>query len=236
VSDNRYINAGSETVFVVPDTCMDIIVRVNHTRQEIRGYLCGIQDHMFETQEKMSSEEVSTFAVRFHFWGAHLFVDLNYGEIRNQSLPLNELGREWNRLFERFLEVTSIPERMRLMEIFLLKRLNVIRVNHNLFNSIHHMLLHPGISTVKDICDSSCVSQRQMERLYQQNIGLSLKRVSNLVRYQNVWQEMLSTYHYDIHDMIHRYGYTDQAHLLKEFKRFHGVTPTKAREIAYNSI
>lgn len=236
VSDVRYMNAGGETVFVVPDTCMDIIVRVNHTKQVINGYLCGIQDYMFETQEQKSAEDISCFAVRFYFWGAHLFLDLDYGEIKNQSLPLNMLGREWDQLFERFFEVSSTQGRIGLMENFLLGRLNQIKLNHNLFNSFQYMLMHPGTSSIKDICDCSCISQRQMERLYQQHIGLSLKRVSNLVRYQKVWREMVTSCHFNVHDAVHRFGYTDQAHLLKEFKRFHGVTPTKAREIAYNSM
>ena len=41
----------SREVLVIPDTCMDIIVNVNHTSQKISGYLCGIQDKPFLAQQ-----------------------------------------------------------------------------------------------------------------------------------------------------------------------------------------
>ncbi|MGL5437440.1 MAG: DUF6597 domain-containing transcriptional factor [Lachnospiraceae bacterium] len=234
-SDEHYGKHAGEKILVVPDTCMDIIVRINHTRQEINGFLSAMQDQPFMTAGHVSGDLVSGFSIRFHFWAAHLFMDLNYRELYNQSLPLEALRPEWVGLFGQFFDHTSLTERISMTETFLLNRLNQVKMNHNLFNSIQYMLAHPGRATVTDICAYSCVSQRQMERLYQQHIGLPLKRISSLVRYQNVWHDMVSSRNFDIQDAVQRYGYTDQAHLLKDFKRFHGVTPTKAWMIACSS-
>ena len=85
---------------------------------------------------------------------------------------------------------------------------------------------------MKEICEYSCVSQRQMERLFLKEVGLPIKRIAGMVRYQNVWREMVSSKEFNIQDAVYRYGYTDQAHLLKEFRRFHGMAPEEARRIA----
>lgn len=235
VSDPQKSLNNGRKVYVVPDSCIDIIVRFNYTRQKMSGYLCGMHDQTFVTEERWQEGAAPSFAVRFHFWGAHLFLPLNYHEIHNKNIPLEVLGREWSHLFERFLEEISLTGRIRLMEDFLLKKLGQVRINDNLFNSVEYMLKHPGRSTVKEICAASCISQRQMERLYQQQVGLSIKRISSIVRYQNVWHDMNYLRQFDIHDAVHRYGYTDQAHLLKEFKRFHGLTPTEAQVVARNN-
>lgn len=37
---------------IIPDTCVDVIVRVNHTKQKVTGYLCGLQDRPFSSAGK----------------------------------------------------------------------------------------------------------------------------------------------------------------------------------------
>ena len=37
-------------------------------------------------------------------------------------------------------------------------------------------------------------------------------------------------------DAVERFGYTDQSHLLREFKRFHGIPLTQARRIALGDV
>lgn len=119
-------------------------------------------------------------------------------------------------LFEPFLYLTDLKERIDHVETFLLKKVVNIEINDNLFNTIEQMLAAPGRTAVKEICAYSCVSQRQMERLVLQHVGLPLKRIFNLVRYQNVWHDMVSSNAFDIQDAVYRYGYTDQAHTDNE--------------------
>lgn len=224
--------AGERQVLIIPDTCMDIIVWMNHTRQEIRGYLCGIQDEPEISRQRSCDDELSCFAIRFHFWSAHLFLDLNFSEFVNKTVELSDLGREWEQLFRPFLYLRTMEERIACVEEFLLGRLNSIEENSNLFNSIHRILHTAGSAGVKEICEFSCVSQRQMERLFRTRVGVTPKRSASLVRYQNVWREIAISPKFHVLDAVYRYGYTDQAHLLREFKRFHGVTPDEARQIA----
>lgn len=225
----------AKEILVIPDTCMDIIINVNHTTQQITGYLCGMQDRPFRTVQKTSKDHVTRFAIRFHFWSAHLFMDLDFRETRNQLIGLDALGPSWNALFEQFFYLKDLNQYIACVELFLLNQLNEIHANPNLLNSIHRILTTSGRTSIEDICTYSCISQRQMERLYRREIGLPIKRIANLVRYQNVWKDMILIRHFDVQDAVFRYGYADQSHLLNEFKRFHGVTPKEAKTIALQS-
>lgn len=225
----------SEDVLVIPDACMDILIRVNHTKEVISGYLCGIQDEPFFSMAKENGDDITCFAIRFHFWSAHLFINLKFDHTKNQNIELAVLGKEWEALFDPFFYLRTPKERIAWTESYLLKKLETIEWNSVLFNSINQILSNPGRKSIKDICAYSCVSQRQTERLFLNEIGLPLKRISNLVRYQNVWRDMILSPCFDIQEAVYRYGYTDQAHLLKEFKRFHGITPKEAKEIAYRN-
>ena len=104
--------------------------------------------------------------------------------------------------------------------------------NFNVYNAVDRILKNSGSISVKEVCGYASISQRQMERLFMQDIGLSIKRTADLVRYQNVWCDVVRQDVLNIQDTVYRYGFADQSHLLNEFKRFHGVTPRQAKELA----
>lgn len=224
---------GTREILIIPDTCMDIIIHINHTRQTVTGHLSALFDRPFMVEERKTEEAVTTFAIRFHFWAAHLFLNLDFKEAHNHTLDLGMLGADWAELFGSFLYLGDIRQQIDRIEAFLLKRLLLAGQDPNLFNSIHQIIQTAGSSSVKDICGYCCVSQRQLERIFLKEIGLPLKRMASLVRYQNVWREMVLSPDFNIHDAVYRFGYTDQAHLLKEFRRFHGTSPKEAVKIAY---
>ena len=93
------------------------------------------------------------------------------------------IGRSWEPLF--YME--SAEERMAWMEGYLFEKLDKGRYSPELYNAIGLIIGQAGRSRLRDICEYSCVSQRQLERLFNERIGMSAKRMSCLVRYQNVW-------------------------------------------------
>lgn len=221
-----------ETVRVIPDTCMDIIIEINHTRQRISSRLCGLQDCTFMVEQGRGGDLVTSIAARFYFWSARLFLDVDLGETGNRVLDLEAVLPGCNREFEPLFYHRSAEESVSWLEEYLLGKLNPDRHNPNLYNSIDYILRNRGNATVRDICAGGCVSQRQMERLFRQNIGLPIKRISSLVRYQSVWCDVVARERFEIMDAVLRYGYADQAHLLNDFRRFHGIWPEQARQAA----
>ena len=228
--------AMSREVLVIPDTCADIIIEIDHTAGTITSRLCGLADSPKLIEQKPVRENVTTFAVRFYFWAMRLFLDVEMRELYNQTFDFALVDQMAFREYEALFYMADTSERIAWMESHLIKKLLRITANScynsNLYNSIEKILYGRGNISVKEICKYSCVSQRQMERLFLQNIGMSIKRTAGLIRYQNVWCDVVKQERFDVQDAVYRYGFSDQSHLLNQFKRFHGVTPEQAKQIA----
>lgn len=222
-------------VLVIPDTCVDVIIELNHGPQTVKSRLCGIQDYSVTVGPGTGKRKMTTFAVRFYFWAVRLFLDLDMRDIYNGVLDFELLVPGSRDAFQELFYQQSLRDKIEWMEEYLLKKLDTGRLNANFFNSVDHMLRSRGCAAVKDICGCASVSQRQMERLFRQEIGISIKRTASLVRYQNVWREIVCRERFEIQEAVGQFGYADQAHLLNDFKRFHSVWPVQAKQIAMAS-
>ena len=63
-------------------------------------------------------------------------------------------------------------------------------------------------------------------------MGVSHKKMKDLIRYQLLWQEMNRGKIRAMADAAAKYGYFDQAHLINDFKKYHTMNPTDAMKIA----
>ena len=128
--------------------------------------------------------------------------------------------------------VDSLEERVRFAQQYLLETLRERRKKPAVMNAIHSILKQEGRAALSEAAAYACVSPRQLERLFGELVGVSPKKFAGLVRYQQVWRAVLFERDFDVQDAVHRFGFTDQSHLLRDFKRFHSLTPTQARAYA----
>ena len=63
-------------------------------------------------------------------------------------------------------------------------------------------------------------------------MGTSPKTFASLMRYQLLWQDMVLSDRFDLQDAVDRFGYTDQAHLLHNFRSRHLMPPREALSLA----
>ncbi len=135
-------------------------------------------------------------------------------------------------LENKLIYTKTFAERTMIAEDFLLKRLNLNRQNNDVMNAIDKILVSKGNLKIAELSDHTTLSNRQLERLFKANIGVSPKKLSNMIRYQYLWQEILFSPQFDVQNAVHKYGYHDQAHLLNDFKKYHSLTPNNAIKFA----
>lgn len=221
---------------VIPDTCMDIIFSVNYTQNNCGSFFCTLDEHSYRTNSTPDTDLVSTFAIRFYAWTAILFSEQDFTGRKNSHFSSEEFFSQIKRELEPMLfDLPSLKEKAAAAEIFLLKKLNTDRINSDLMNAVDLMLKTDGRAKISDISLHTALSQRQLERIFNFNIGMSPKAFSSLLRYQLLWQEMIFSPSFNILDAVEKYGYTDQAHLLRDFKSRHLMTPKEAVTYALNS-
>lgn len=228
---------GTENV-VVPDTCMDVIFTVNYTENSLSDLFCGIDDKAFSGGGiNRTKQRLSVFAVRFYAWSAVLFAEESMRTCRNfygdAGGYFSWLARA---LGERLWETTEIVERVRLAEEALLRRMDLRRENSVFMDAVAEILSQRGVLRMDELARDIHVSGRHLQRVFQENMGVSPKTFASLVRYQNLWRDILTRPDRQIMDEVCLLQYTDQAHLMREFKRYHGMTIPQARAFAGKSV
>lgn len=118
----------------------------------------------------------------------------------------------------------------------MLKSLSDRRGNKIVDNVISYILDNRGFGEISGLAREFFVSTRQMERLFHEYIGIAPKKLSNLIRYQFLWRDILYEPRFDVLNAVHKYGYTDQSHLAREFKKYHSMNIRSARTLAFQDV
>ena len=222
---------------IIPDTCMDIIFDINYTDNIIDSSFCGIDEKSFTAQNNNSGELVSTFAVRFYPWSVYLFAEDSLKNTRNTAVDLEYHFSEFKRELEPLLfEAADIKERIQTAENYLTEHIHLERMNDVLMNSLTEIIKNNGNLEINKLAVNQHISTRQLERIFNEYIGIAPKKFSSLIRYQRLWQDILYKPDFQILDAVFQYGYTDQAHLLHDFRRFHTMTVPEARCYALEHV
>jgi AraC-like DNA-binding protein len=79
---------------------------------------------------------------------------------------------------------------------------------------------------VSTLCRDSCLSQRQIERKLKDAVGVSPKNFQQISRFEALIKELLLNHQHKYLDIAMDYGYYDQSHFLKEFKKYVGESPS----------
>lgn len=221
---------------VIPDTCMDIIFNINTDKNELDGFFAGLSDTTFIDRTKNVSSSMSCFAIRFYCWAVLLFSDESMKHVLNSFVEVEDYFKNFKRdLYDILIRNQLFHDRADRVQQYLIKKINNDKQNNNIMNSVYKILKSKGTANISELAGFTAVSQRQLERLFLENIGVSPKKLSGLVRYQYLWQDILYNTNLNIHDSVCKYGYTDQSHLLNDFKKYHTLSTSDARIFAYKN-
>lgn len=232
----RPLPSAAGSGLVIPDTCIDIIFDIDYTDSCWTGGVCCVDERSHRTVVTDVGAKAhinATFAIRFYAWTAVLFAERDLSSTRNRYFPVDEFFSALRKELQPLLfDVPTLTGKAAAAERFLLKRLDGIRVNNDLMNVLHMMISSCGRARLTDICGSIALSERSLERIFSSHIGVSPKTFSDLVRYQLLWQELMSGRRFDAADAVERFGYFDQAHLLNDFRKRHLMGMRDAVELA----
>lgn len=217
------------SILVIPDTCMDIIFKVGEN-DRADSFFCALDERSFYSQ----NGGAELFGIRFYAWTAQLFSRRDLSETGGGAFGVEEYFEFASELNLSVSNANTAEERAAAAERCLMARLEKIRANSDLLNAVNFTIDSRGRAKISDLCAHTAVSARQLERLFARAMGVSPKTFSSLVRYQLLWRDMVSG-RFDVLDAVEKFGYSDQAHLLNDFRRRHLMSPKRAVEYAINN-
>lgn len=212
---------------VIPDVCADIIFTKGNA-----PIFCGVSDTPFTSE--IGAEE--TFGIRFYAWTAALFSEDSLRETLNTGTNSEQhFTRIVRELSPLLFAVGTTEERIAIAESCLLKNMRERR--SGIFTeAVGEILEHRGCCTADSLSRTLHISGRQLERIFKEYAGITPKKLSSIVRYQNVWRDLLFGENFNAADKALEYGYVDQSHMLNDFRRFHSMSFRQARDTAFADI
>lgn len=222
---------------VVPDGCPEIVfnsgdpvVRLHENgRREVHParLLVG---QMTEGTALQTGGQVSLAGIRLQPWAASAFLNLPASLTVNQILPLEAAissrrlaallpadGEDPETIGARLLDAVSVyvahlPEPSDLAR----SALTLLSAANELYS----------VNTLARMLGSG---ERRLQRVFANEIGLTPKMVVRIVRTQRAMRLALAHPGLTWAQVAARSGYHDHAHLVRDFRRFAGQTPTAFR-------
>ena len=231
---------------IIPDLCADIIIATDETENKADGreissmFFCGVSDKMFESTHSQGQYR-RLFGIRFYAWQASLFSDEPLSKTSNGFFDLESYFMTARKLLLAKLSPAMDLEKFKqiaeetLLELLARPASKMPEQNPLVMDAIIQMIRTRGSQSLSSMLKDIHASERQLERFFAQTLSLSPKKVSSLIRYQSLWQSVCFSKNFDIQDAVADFGYFDQAHLLNDFKKFHGMNLTEARKIAFRA-
>jgi len=168
-----------------------------------------------------------SFVVQFKPNGFLPFATMPIKEMENTAVPLGKLfGQNGIDIEQRILKANSVTERIQIIEAFLVKLLAERKTIDNIVEStIETIFTTNGHFSVNEFSKKCNISRRQLARKFSTNIGLSPKQLAKTIRIQTTLKALLNKEFTSLTDLAYENEYFDQAHFIKEFKEFTGLTP-----------
>ncbi|PXV69027.1 helix-turn-helix protein [Dysgonomonas alginatilytica] len=188
----------------------------------------------------LSSEGNTQFiAARFRCGSFRHFCDINFNEINNTFLSVEDIWKEDGRnlLTQLQDEVVDMAIQTDLLNQFFTKLLHRYRKDNQVIDkAINVLYKNTEDSTIYSIAKNMNMSLRNFERIFKSEFGLSPKRFHTISRFQKTVKELLLTDYNDYLPIILERGYYDQPHFIRECKSELNLTPSELKNIKDNRL
>ena len=145
-------------------------------------------------------------------------------------------GKEGVRIFEhpmaqlqpmldKLIQAGKIDEALDLVKQYFLKARSQVAMDSMLFKAGVAMRGANGAMPVSQVAAAAHATVRTLERKFKESSGYTVKDVSGLIRFEQARNHLWLYPDSNIAGLAHELGYTDQAHLSREFRRYSGTTP-----------
>lgn len=141
------------------------------------------------------------------------------------------LGPEIEELLDRLHQGCTAAAQNDTLQRYLLAKLPQLRPALAFDEVMRDQIRAGGQLSVEELANRACLSTRQFERLAHQRLGLPPKLYARLIRFSHAYRYKEAHPAAAWSDITYRCGYFDQAHFIRDFKHFAGLTPTGLLQI-----
>ena len=217
---------------IVPDGCVEIVFNLGDPfldastgEVQPRDLLAG---QMTRPVIALPTGDVDLIGVRFHTARAGAALRIAMWELQDRLIAGSAVISGLDALAESLVD-TSHDERVGRLTHGLRKRLCVTEPDSNVDDALALIDRAKGNIAIEVIARQLGVSRRHLERLFNDRVGLGVKRIARISRVHNALDLLQRRREMSGAEIAVECGYSDQAHLIRECRELAGQTPQRLK-------
>jgi AraC-like DNA-binding protein len=217
---------------ILPDGCMELIFHLrtpfsqaDATGRFIRQPPALLVGQLSRFTLLQPAPDVEVLAARFKPAGARAFFRADLHELTDRHVALDRIDRGWAELAAQIGEAPTLAARLHALESGLGRRIAPLQPADERA-ALALDLLYAGVTSprIAAVARTLGISERQLERTFQRDVGLTPKHYARLLRFRRMLGA-LDRGAPGWADLAAQAGYSDQSHLVREFRAFTGLAP-----------
>jgi AraC-like DNA-binding protein len=179
-------------------------------------------------QHVVSTGKIRMIIVVLHAYAASALLGIPAFELKNYLLDLRHFFREdTDHWLEKFSGTSDARIQCNWIEDFLIEKTGMPAPAQSLAGQAVHLIhKHQGILPIGTLISQLQVSERKLQRVFDEEIGLSPKHYSGIIRLQRFLKLLRRNTPSETMTMqVYECGFYDQTHLIREMKHLSGITP-----------
>lgn len=180
-------------------------------------------------------QNVDCVGIRFNPGGAFKLFGLNMGELINSTQQMDFFDAHVALLQPQLSELKTTASRLMTIENWLLTKARQQELGAGCFEHFVKHFLYAD-DNFDALVQQQSLSRRQLERKFQQEIGLSPAYLKQLHRVKKSRQLIAKNPALQLTQIAHDCGFYDQAHFIRHFHKITGQTPGQYKQRKMSQI
>lgn len=201
---------------------------VNQSQHLPHSFLYGQISHF---RDLALNKQTSFIIIVFQPDGLHKLLGISAHELKDQIVLTQDVfGKPAVTLYENLGYLKKTDEKVYALNTFFY---NLVVQNKSSSQQVLPAVLQyinrqKGLVTVEQMANYSGYTERHMERIFSQQVGMSPKKFVNIIQLHSFLKLLRNKpAEKDLTSICYEGGYFDQSHLIRAFKKYTGITPSE---------
>lgn len=223
---------------VTPDGCYELnfligtsLYRTNKNGEKV----CLPDNHVVSRFRDVhflaGAEHVNIFGVRFQPLGLQRLSNTSFCDATDEVIePEYFFKNDYNYLKDAINVGVNLFDYIHYSEVYFKRLLGIGSFHEHtgvVTDIAENIIKCRGKLHLQELYDGYGISERRLQQLFTDSVGVTPKYYSRLMRYQNVLKDMRHGNYKNMTHLAYQNNYTDQSHFIHDFKSFSGLSPSK---------
>ncbi len=173
------------------------------------------------------SQSTAVIGILFRPGAARRFFPIAAHELHNTDIPLSEFcPGEADRLLNDVCSATGEHAQFEVVEQYLIRKLaNAAPIHPAVRYAVEQLSREGGVRSVRKVQLATGLSHTRFIQLFREHVGLTPKLFCRVRRFRALLDQIKNGMPVNWANLAADCGYFDQAHLIRDFRAFAGITP-----------